>query len=308
VHVLYRMGGMDAGSPLLGQVWRLWTYQFLHFGGIHIFFNMMALLTLGPSTEDVYGPSRTLVLYWLAGIGAGITSLFMKLLFFAGVFGQRILDLDPHELVGMSPTVGASGSIFGLIGLLIGHSIRRGGSQGSLMRRQLIQWAVYGFVMGFMIHADNAAHLGGLATGFVLGLIVTDRRLMGHKVIVWRVAAFTVVGLIAFGFAACALFRLTEPPRREEGRLERVVPSPPGPIAENEHGKTGPRSKRLDHRILPAGTARLRRPREDEAVALVEFSGGDRTGQNEPRPAEPPSDLLEALDQCVAVSLPHRFG
>src|SRR6185369_3384927 len=72
--VLFHMGSMDPAAVLLGQVWRLWTYQFLHFGALHILFNMMALLSLGPTTEDVYGPWKTIVVYWATGVGAGLVS------------------------------------------------------------------------------------------------------------------------------------------------------------------------------------------------------------------------------------------
>src|SRR5712691_6560618 len=79
MRVLYNMGGLDAPSILMGQIWRLWTYQFLHFGALHIFFNVYALLSLGPATEDVFGPSKTAALYWLTGTAAGIASLTTKI-------------------------------------------------------------------------------------------------------------------------------------------------------------------------------------------------------------------------------------
>jgi len=226
--VLYHMGSLDAGAVLAGQVWRLWTYQFLHFGVIHIFFNMMALLSLGPMTEDVYGPWKALVVYWGTGVAAGLTAMGMRLMTAARYFGVDPLGIDPHYLIHVLPaTVGASGSIFGLIGVLIGHTIRRRGTQLARMRPVFIQWALYGFVMGFFLHADNAAHLGGLAFGIVLGLIVSDRRSMGASLKVWRLAGVAVVILIVYGFAVAAL---VSPPQHRrlpgepEARLEDRVP------------------------------------------------------------------------------------
>jgi len=223
-NVLFRMGSLDSGAVLLGQVWRLWTYQFLHFGALHILFNMMALFSLGPTSEDVYGPWKTIVVYWATGVGAGLVSMGMRLL----SVGHGVFQIDPHILLHRLPaTVGASGSIFGLIGVLIGHSIRRGGAQGAYMRRFLVQWAVYGLVMGFVIGADNAAHVGGLATGFLLGLVVSDRRLLGPRVLAWRLAGLTVVVLILFGFASAALVTpLEQAPLPDDPGARLEAPAP----------------------------------------------------------------------------------
>ena len=217
--VLFHMGSMEPAAVLLGQVWRLWTYQFLHFGLIHIGFNMMALLSLGPTTEDVYGPWKTMVVYWATGVGAGLASMFMR--FFSVGFGA--LAMDPHILLHRLPaTVGASGSIFGLIGFLIGHTVRRRGTQSLYLRRILIQWAVSGFIMGLFIGADNAAHLGGLVLGFVLGLLVSDRRSLGSGLLAWRAAGIFVIVLIGAGFAAQAVLpspRQAPWPGEPEARL-----------------------------------------------------------------------------------------
>ena len=193
---LYNMGGLEAGSVISGQIWRLWTYQFLHAGAFHIFFNLYALLSLGPATEDVFGPSKTAVLYWVTGLLAGIASFLTKIAFYLGSHGTSRLGI----------TIGASGAIFGLIGLLIGHAIRRGGSEGAYLRSFLMRWALYGLVMGFFLGADNAAHIGGLACGFLLGLIVRDGEpTAGPLSLFWRLAAFAVTGLTIYGFVAAAM-------------------------------------------------------------------------------------------------------
>jgi rhomboid protease GluP len=187
---LYNMGALSPLAVFSGEVWRLWTYQFLHGGALHIFFNLFALFSLGPTTEDVYGPSKTAVLYWVTGTLAGVASLAVKIL-----MSGRI------ALVPL--TVGASGAIFGLIGLLIGHATRRGGAHGAYLRSFLVRWALYGIVMGFLIGADNAAHVGGLAAGLALGFIVPEGespRRAGS--IAWRLAAVGVLLLTVGGFIA----------------------------------------------------------------------------------------------------------
>src|SRR5947207_2883916 len=79
---LLYLGGLYAPSVVNGaQLWRLWTYQFLHGGAVHIFFNLYALLSLGPATEDVYGPVWPSALDWSTRVGAGGFSLGTPLFF-----------------------------------------------------------------------------------------------------------------------------------------------------------------------------------------------------------------------------------
>jgi len=177
----------------LGEVWRLWTYQFLHGGILHIGFNVYALFSLGPTTEDVYGPSKTATLYWVTGVAAGLTTLLVRIW-----LTQRI-SWGPM-------TVGASGAIFGLIGLLIGHATRRGGAQAAYLRGFLIRWAIYGLLMGFALGADNAAHVGGLVSGLVLGFIVPEGEPhRGAGAALWKASALLVALLTVGGFVAAAL-------------------------------------------------------------------------------------------------------
>lgn len=274
LHVLYNMGGLDAGSVLQGQIWRLWTYQFLHFGALHIFFNLMALLSLGPTSEDVYGPAKTMALYWTTGVVAGMVSLFMKLYQFWSSGGQRYPAI----------TIGASGAIFGLIGLLIGHSIRRGGAQGAYLRTFLVRWAVYGLIMGFALGADNAAHVGGLASGFLLGLVVPERPPMGRVALLWRIAAFAAIGLTLYGFTAAA-FDTYEHYGPQSARVS------------SESLET------LHHRVLPAGPVRLGRSGRAEPVTLVEAAGGARAGQHHPRQTEPSGFVFQTREEGVADAL-----
>lgn len=151
--VLERLG---ASLPLpydLHEPWRFVLAIFLHGGLIHIGFNMWVLMDVGPMIEEIYGSAMYLFLY--------ITT---------GAAGYLLSSALGHF------SVGASSSLLGLIGLLLAVTSRRGGAAMHMMRGQLIMWVVIIFLMGFgMGGIDNAAHLGGLVSGFLLGRIVPDR-------------------------------------------------------------------------------------------------------------------------------------
>jgi len=153
---LYRLGASYAPSIFLGHQWyRLVTAMFLHGGLIHIGFNMMILMDLGPIVEEVYGSAR----YLFAYVVMGAISFFFSAL--TGHF-----------------SIGASGAILGLVGILIALTTKRGGAMMKELRSRLISWVVTIFLIGFFfrsLQTDNVAHLGGLAAGFVIGKIYADR-------------------------------------------------------------------------------------------------------------------------------------
>jgi rhomboid protease GluP len=148
------LGSNYGPFTLRGQWWRLLTAQFLHFGLIHVGFNAMALWQLGPLAERLFGRWHFLLLFLLAGIGGGFGTLLW------------------HPQVN---SAGASGAIFGLIGGLLAFVSRRDlGVPLALvnnLRRSFITFGGFSLVAGFLLPGvDNAAHVGGLATGYVLGL------------------------------------------------------------------------------------------------------------------------------------------
>jgi membrane associated rhomboid family serine protease len=151
---LYRLGESFPYSIFIQHQWyRLITAMFLHGGLIHIGFNMMVLMDIGPVVEEVYGSARFLFLYAATGIVGFLLSAF-----------------NGHN------SVGASAPILGLIGLMIAITTKRGGSHMQQLRSRLISWVVSIFVFGFLMRGvDNWAHAGGLAAGFGLGKLFADR-------------------------------------------------------------------------------------------------------------------------------------
>lgn len=152
-YVLDRLGDSRIDRILQGEWWRLVTAIFLHGSLIHIAMNSWVLMDIGPPVEKVYGSARFLFLY--------VTT---------GAIGFAFSALSRHA------SVGASGSIMGLIGLLLAITTRRGGAYMMAFRKQLVVWVVSIFLFGFFVQGvDNYAHFGGLASGFLLGRVFNDR-------------------------------------------------------------------------------------------------------------------------------------
>jgi rhomboid protease GluP len=175
---LYRLGASNPyGIFALHQWFRLVTAMFLHGGLIHIGFNMMVLMDVGPPVEEVYGSARFLFLYTTTGIAG----------FFLSALHGR-------------PSVGASGAILGLIGLMIAITTKRGGAMMHALRSRLISWVVSIFVIGFLLSGvDNWAHFGGLAAGFGLGKLFADREPMSAREKQTAYALGWLAGLIVLG-------------------------------------------------------------------------------------------------------------
>ena len=158
--VLMRLGARQSYLIFQGQLWRLVMPIFLHGSLLHFAMNTIILLDLGPQVEAVYGSARYLFLYVATGVASFIVSTAWSI-FVRGGFGISI---------------GASGALMGLIGLMLAITTRRGGATMQMVRSQLIRWVVYVFVLGVLIRGtDNAAHLGGLAAGFLLGKVMADK-------------------------------------------------------------------------------------------------------------------------------------
>jgi len=162
---LMALGANQAARVWQGEWWRLVASMFLHDGLLHIAFNGWALYQLGSLFELWLGSPRLLLTYFAAGVSGSLASVLWN------TYGGG----DP-----LRPSVGASGAIFGLLGALIAFLLRRRSRLTPLAKSllsQLLFWAGINIVMGVSVRLiDNAAHLGGLAAGLVLGLVFRDQR------------------------------------------------------------------------------------------------------------------------------------
>ncbi len=146
-------GAKDKAAIAAGQIWRVVTPIFLHTCLRHAVVNLFSLFALGPALERFYGSGRLLIVYMAAGIGGVVFSLL----------------LCPAQCVG------ASGAVLGLVGALLAMMYRHRhvfGRQGIL---RLIAVSLVAFLsLGFGIaeNYDMWGHLGGLVTGFLLGVLL----------------------------------------------------------------------------------------------------------------------------------------
>lgn len=143
-----------------GEVYRLFTSMFLHFGIEHLVNNMLVLFVLGSRLEQVIGKLRFLFIYLAGGIVGNIFSL--------------ILELRNQDF---SVSAGASGAVFAVMGAMIYVVIRNKGWLGDLSMRQILVMAAFSLYFGFTSSGvDNAAHIGGMIAGFVLAVLIWHPR------------------------------------------------------------------------------------------------------------------------------------
>jgi rhomboid protease GluP len=180
--VLLQMGARNGSLIKQGEIWRLLVPVFLHGGLMHILFNCVAIYQVGPLSEQAYGRSRFLILYLVAGVAGNLLGLQF--------YGDRGVG------------IGASGALFGLIGAAGVYGHRRGGPYGLAIRRVMITWGIYSLLFGFLVRADNAAHLGGLASGILLSFLIGDRDLVRRNWSGWPVVAGILVAVTGASFVA----------------------------------------------------------------------------------------------------------
>ncbi|RQW05437.1 rhomboid family intramembrane serine protease [candidate division KSB1 bacterium] len=169
--------GMTGAMPMhYGRWWTLVTAIYLHGGILHIVFNMLWLRNLGQMVIPLFGTSRAFIIFTVAGI--------------AGFFIS--------DLVGIGFTIGASGSIFGLLGALVYYGRKRGGVFGSAIYRQVGTWTIILLVFGFLMPGiNNLAHMGGFAGGFLsamlLGFHESRPENQNHRILAVVAVAVTII-------------------------------------------------------------------------------------------------------------------
>ena len=187
VFVLQTLLGGEVTSELMlspslvdqGEWWRLLTPMLVHAGALHLFLNMYILFLYGPTVEQTFGTVRFVIMFLASGfLGSAFSYAFPP----------------------ANPSVGASGAIFGLVGVLLVYFYRRRRSQfmGHYLRSMSI-FIVANLAFGFLFPGiDNFAHIGGLLGGALLGLGF-DRGQASEASSPIGLQISTAVGVVALG-------------------------------------------------------------------------------------------------------------
>lgn len=182
--LLLRWGADYGPYTLDGQWWRLFTSMWLHGGLIHVAANMYGLWGFGGITERIYGRGRYALIYLATGIASSIASVAWH----------------------ANPTisVGASGAIFGVVGALVWPFYRKRLKLPppvmNSMFRNIVMVIIVNLIIGASVPViDNAAHVGGLAAGLILGIIFVQLAVSGadHGSTLWKMAAASAIVLVA---------------------------------------------------------------------------------------------------------------
>ncbi len=179
------LGDKRTEAVLAGEVWRLVTANYLHFGVIHLAVNCYSLANLGPLIEESFGARKFFLIYTVTGIAAFTASTVFS----------------PY-----ARSVGASGALFGLLGFAVVYGRYRGGPSGRAISEHLMRYLLLGLMMIILPGIDNAAHIGGAMAGALLGLFVEsgEPRTPGGRLALNLLTAAAV--LVTLGsFAAVAV-------------------------------------------------------------------------------------------------------
>jgi membrane associated rhomboid family serine protease len=187
---IYEALWLDKAAVASGELWRLWTVTLLHDPSniLHLLFNMYALYLAGPIVERLYGSTLTAALYLVCALGGSL-----------GSFGFG----------GDGPSVGASGAIFGLFGILLVATRTHNPALDRASRAfvgQLGMLLVINILFGIIAagYIDNAAHAGGFVTGALLGVAFVPGRVATIRGM-WQSGA---TGQLASGFIGSPFGRL----------------------------------------------------------------------------------------------------
>jgi rhomboid protease GluP len=244
--------GADYGPlTLRGEWWRLLASTFIHFGFLHLLMNMFVLWGIGRLVERLYGNVPFLVLYLCAGLAGSVASTAW----------------NPLHV-----SAGASGAVFGVYGALGAYLLRRRDVIPRATVRGLWQttamFVLFNVLFGFRVQGiDNSAHLGGLAGGFVLGLIQASplgaslASRLARSALVVVLAAGASFGILrdraappdVFGPARAAIALYNEVDALDQRARDRVRG-----LAEDGRGTDDTMANVIENEILPE-YAELRR-------------------------------------------------
>jgi membrane associated rhomboid family serine protease len=213
-----------------GEWWRLVTPVFIHIGWLHLLVNMYSLFMLGPYVERLYGSAR-FVFFWIATGIAGVAASYLASSMGGkpGIMGRFLFR------GGDGPSAGASGALFGLVGVLFVFGIKYRHELPEGFKRAfglgMLPTILINLFIGYTIpFIDNAAHLGGLAAGMLFALFLDYKRPgeRGSVAFTWRALQIVSLALVVAGFGEVA--RHFDAPAPALGGVRRVGAGQPSPV------------------------------------------------------------------------------
>ena len=160
--ILWKNGIQVNYLVLTGEWWRIFSAIFLHAGFMHVLFNMFSLYLFGPELERIAGKARFTTIYLISGIVGNVATYLFYDISYA--------------------SLGASGAVFGIFGAF-GALVYYTRRTMPMLRKLILPIIIISVIMTFLQSNVNIyAHLGGLVTGFLLGLVYLHPK----RILSWR--------------------------------------------------------------------------------------------------------------------------
>lgn len=238
--VLISLGANYPPYVARGEWWRLLTSMFLHAGVLHLVVNGFSFFVLGRFVSRSYGRSSLIVVFLAGGVVASLAS-----------FLARSGEIAPGQVV--PPSLGASGGIAALFGLIVAFTLRYHKLLEERFRRAFAANIMFVILVNLLIGLllpgiDNWAHLGGLLAGLGLGFILVPGLLLGQKeeTAPVRGTAYGLLGVLALSLFLAGWYLLfavalprgaaTSLYAEENNRFQVRYPAPFSVYSRHEHG------------------------------------------------------------------------
>lgn len=186
---------LGANSSFLvkdGEYFRLFSYQFIHIGWVHLLMNLVALKFFGPPVERITGWPLYLAAFFISGIFGGMAAVY----------------------TGQPLSAGASAAVLGLLSIAIVFEVFKVKGSESLARRNNFSTLLFILVINLIIGAvekgvDNSAHLGGLLGGAILAVLLLP---ILRSPMLKRLAGFVAVWAVIFigGLSCWQMYSLSD--------------------------------------------------------------------------------------------------
>lgn len=164
--LLYNKGSISALDLFSGEFYRIFTSMFLHADTGHLFNNMILMFGIGNMLENELGHVRFGMYCLVSGLGGSFLSITQQLI--TGKFVSSI---------------GASGIVFGLVGVLLALAFLNSRKMKTVTVPRVLIMIAFSLYSGFTVeNVDNAAHVGGVLTGFVLGVLFCMRQRISKNI------------------------------------------------------------------------------------------------------------------------------